>query len=389
MHANITLSQSSMYCDFRLRYSCWTLSSIYRSTWATVKPKRSKRSNAMWLPYPLPLTNSLFTCSSEVTAPLVKLILQQSRVYPFEAIAELSEIKSEVHQEKRRELASMEASVLESLSNPLKKAKELASEKGASSWLTALPIADHGFCLHKGAFRDALCLRYNWNPPFLPSSCVCGSSFQVDHALSCHRGGFPSIRHNELRDLTAHLLTEVCSNVGVEPALQPLGSERMDYRSANTEDSARLDIKADNFWNRDRQSAFFDIRVFNPLAPSYRNHSLTSCYRQNEQEKRRSYDQRVREIEHGSFTPLVFSASGGMGPSARTFYKKLASMIAAKYNKVYSRTLNWLRCRIGFSLLRSAIMCLRGSRSSKGRPALPVLDGGDIELAIIEGHVGH
>ena len=34
-------------------------------------------------------------------------------------------------------------------------------------------------------------------------------------------------------------------------------------------------------------------------------------------------------------------------------------------------------------------MCLRGSRSSKGRPALPVLDGGDIELAIIEGHVGH
>ena len=146
----------------------------------------------------------------------------------------------------------MEASVLESLSNPLKKAKELASEKGASSWLTALPIADHGFCLHKGAFRDALCLRYNWSPPFLPSSCVCGSSFQVDHALSCHRGGFPSIRHNELRDLTAHLLTEVCSNVGVEPALQPLGSERMDYRSANTEDSARLDIKADNFWNRDK-----------------------------------------------------------------------------------------------------------------------------------------
>ena len=57
---------------------------------------------------------------------------------PLEAIAELSEIKSEVHQEKRRELASMEASVLESLSNPIKKAKELASEKGASSWLTAL-----------------------------------------------------------------------------------------------------------------------------------------------------------------------------------------------------------------------------------------------------------
>ena len=154
------------------------------------------------------------------------------RVYPFEAIAELSEIKCEVRQEKRRELASV-WSPFQTHLRTCKKAKELASEKGASSWFTALPIANHGFCLQKRAFCNALCLRYNWSPPLPPSSCVCCSSFQVDHALSCQHGGFPSIRHNELRDLTAHLLTEVCSNVGVEPALQPLESERMDYRSAN------------------------------------------------------------------------------------------------------------------------------------------------------------
>ena len=130
-------------------------------------------------------------------------------------MAELSEIKSQYAKRNK-----VKVSVFESLSSPLKKAKELVSEKGASSWLTALPIIDHGFSLHKGAFRDALCLRYNWNPPLLPSSCVCDSSFQVDHALSCHYGGFPSIRHNELRDLTTHFLTEVFSNVGVEPALQ-------------------------------------------------------------------------------------------------------------------------------------------------------------------------
>ena len=100
----------------------------------------------------------------------------------------------------------------------------------------------------------------------------------ITRALSCHCGGFPSIRQNELRDLTAHL-TEVCSNVGVEPALQPLEGERMDHRTANSEDNDRLDIKADNLWSRDRQSAFFDIRVFNALAPSNRNHTLTSCYR--------------------------------------------------------------------------------------------------------------
>ena len=100
--------------------------------------------------------------TSVVTTPLVKLVLQQSRVYPTKAMAELSEIKSKIRQEKQSELASTEVSVFETLPNSLKRVKELASEKGASSWLTALPITDHGFRLHTGAFHDALCLRHKW-----------------------------------------------------------------------------------------------------------------------------------------------------------------------------------------------------------------------------------
>jgi len=144
----------------------------------------------------------------------------------------------------------------------------------------------------------------------------------------------------ELLDLTAHLLTEVCHNVGIEPELQPLDGTRMDHRTANLEDGARLNIKADSFWSKDRQSAFLDIRVFNPLTPSYWNQALATCYRKNKQEKRRAYEQRVREVEHGCFTPLVFSASGGMRASAKVFYKKLASMIALKYDTAYHKTLN-------------------------------------------------
>ena len=41
-------------------------------------------------------------------------------------------------------------------------------------------------------------------------------------------------------------------------------------------------------------------------------------------------------------------------------------MLAEKWDKPYSRTLNWLRCQLSFSLLRSAIQCLRGARSSRG-----------------------
>ena len=77
-----------------------------------------------------------------------------------------------------------------------------------------------------------------------------------------------------------------------------------------------------------------------------------------------------------------------MGPAARVFYKKLASMIATKHNKAYSKTLDWMKCRLSFSLLRSAMMCLRGSRSSRGRLALPAVGEGDIELALLEGRVG-
>jgi len=133
---------------------------------------------------------------------------------------------------------------------------EVSSEKGASTWLNTLPIADHGFTLHKGAFRDALCLRYGWHPEQLPSRCVCDQRFTTEHALSCSLGGFPSIRHNEIRDITAEFLTEICHGVGTEPCLQPVTGERLAQRSANREDGARLDIVAEDFWGRDRQLHF-------------------------------------------------------------------------------------------------------------------------------------
>ncbi len=65
----------------------------------------------------------------------------------------------------------------------------------------------------------------------------------------------------------------------------------------------------------------------NPHAPSNRH---SNCYRKHEQEKKRQYEQRVREVEHASFTPLVLSASGGMENQATIFYKRLASSLALK-----------------------------------------------------------
>ena len=132
----------------------------------------------------------------------------------------------------------------------------------------------------------------------------------------------PSIRHNSIRDITAKLLTEVCPNVGIEPTLQPLNGQVFNRRTA---DDARLDIKAQNFWDNSRQSTFFDVRVFNAYAPSNSSSSTDACYRRHDCEKRRNYEQRVIEVEHCTFTPLVRSSSGGWGPSATVAFKRLVS----------------------------------------------------------------
>ena len=110
--------------------------------------------------------------------------------------------------------------------------------------------------------------------------------------------------------------------------------------------------------------AFFDVRIFNPTAQSCCNQSLPACYRRHELEKRRHYEDRVTQIEHGCFTPpIVFSTSGGMGPSATVFFKRLASLLSTKRNAHYGSVMSWIRCKISFALIHSAILCLRGTRS--------------------------
>ena len=115
------------------------------------------------------------------------------------------------------------------------------------------------------------------------------------------------------------------------------------------------------------ERTFVDVRVFNPYAPSNRNSTISTCYRNHENQKKRAYDQRIREVEHATFTPLVLSATGGLARQAAVFYKRLANLLSSKINQPYSKTINWLRCRLSFALLHSAIQCIRDARSSHGQ----------------------
>jgi len=339
------------------------------------------RLGGLGLTKPTEMAELEYTSSQKITAPLAALILIQQHEITYDTVIDQERAKTEVRQSRQQHQSTRATQLHSRLPRHLQRAVELCSEKGASSWLSVLPIEDHGFALHKGAFRDALCLRYNWSPPQLPQKCVCGHSFSVDHAFNCSTGGLPTVRHNELRDFTAKVMTEVCHDVCIEPPLQPLTGEALAFTTANTEEGARLDISAQGFWGNRHQRAFFDVRVFNPNAQSYRRVPLASMYHRQEREKQRQYEQRVREVELGSFTPLVFSTTGGMAKTTTVAYKRLASLLAVKRDQPYSLVLSWLRCNLSFSLLRSAITCLRGARSSRGFPARI----GALDLAVSEG----
>ena len=73
------------------------------------------------------------------------------------------------------------------------------------------------------------------------------------------------------------------------------------------------------FWSTG-QDAFFYVRVFYPNVSSNRSMTIPAAYRKHELTEKREYAQRVREVEHGVFTPLVLSATGGMGREAVTFW---------------------------------------------------------------------
>ena len=146
----------------------------------------------------------------------------------------------------------------------LQKIIKLSCQKGASSWLTSLPLKELGFRLNKQQFDDAICMRYDFQPKDVPKNCACGHEYSINHCLSCKVGDFIHMRHDSVRDSIHDLIKEVCKDVQKEPVLLPLTGEELPPGS-NTTTGARSDISALGFWNP-MCRAFFDVRVFNPTS---------------------------------------------------------------------------------------------------------------------------
>ena len=193
--------------------------------------------------------------------------------------------------------------------------------------------------------------------------CSCGEPNTINHCLICKIGGFISLRHNSLRDTTEELLKGVCKDVENEPHLLPVRGIQLPA-GTNLKDGARLDVSARSFWSPlDR--AFVDIRVLHPQAQSNTNKTIKQMYSSHERSKKNEYNARVIQVEKASFTPLVFSTSGGMGEEATKFYKRLADKVSRKTGQQYADTITVIRRRLRFDLLRTCLISIRGYRGKK------------------------
>ena len=85
-------------------------------------------------------------------------------------------------------------------------------------------------------------------------------------------------------------------------------------------------------------------------------------FKEQENEKKQKYKQRVLDVEMGSFTAFVFGTNGGMGGECQIFLRQIAEKLAKKNDENHASVITWLRTRLSLKIRRSAHLSVRGSR---------------------------
>ena len=69
-----------------------------------------------------------------------------------------------------------------------------------------------------------------------------------------------------------------------------------------------------------------------------------------------------------------------MSDECQRYHSRLAELLAVKKQESYASTIAWIRARVSFAILRSALVCLRGSRTR--RRTIPNIQETDLELEV-------
>ena len=99
-------------------------------------------------------------------------------------------------------------------------------------------------------------------------------------------------------------------------------------------------------------------------AESQRDLPTDVIFHRHQQEKKRSYNQRCIEVENGTFTPLVFGTNRGVGSKCSMFLATLTEKLSVVRGEDVNVTMEWLRAKLSFEVLKSALLCVRGSKNA-------------------------
>ena len=274
------------------------------------------RLGGLGIPILSEVASEHFESSKKITAPLITIMILQGDTLTDGSYIKTLKLKEKM---KHEDKFKIKAAAIKQLLSPAKlRAVSDAKDPGASNWLFAVLLEEYNFILNKKEFCDAMNLRYRKDLKGLPFKFPCGQSFNMTYALNCKTGGFITIRHNRVRDFEAQLLTEICNDVGIKPLLQPLGEIINSLTGVN----AKPDVCARGFWQQG-QNAFFNVRITNTNSESQSRLTSENIFTKHEREKKRLYNNRMMNVEHGTCTPLVFSVDGGMAKECLKFHKLL------------------------------------------------------------------
>ena len=98
----------------------------------------------------------------------------------------------------------------------------------------------------------------------------------------------------------------------------------------------------------------------------------TQCHHENQ--KKREYNHHILQIEKGSFTPVVYSCTGGSGPEASRLLKCIAQKLCSKSEKSYGQTVAYLRRRVCFDIIRTCVLSFRGERKGNAHERIAEID---------------
>jgi hypothetical protein len=301
------------------------------------------------------VTDDAFSTSRAASSHLIDS-LQKGTAFDLESHNRVRKEAASKHRadKQRRNKATAEA-LIGQLGPKQQRAVNRIRDHKLSCLLTYTPVAAMYTTLDPHTFRDHLAIRYGNMPVHVQHQCDGCSArpiFDLDHALSCKKGGMVNWRHNEVRDVFGDFAHQAWNNAEKEPIIEETREGRV---------ALRADLLVHGVWTR-QQAALFDIRVTHTDSASYLTKTPKQVMRTQAMEKVNLYGPATSRRGNAHFTPLVMGTAGEMDEDTIRFINVMASTLAGKWNKRYGEAKGWINLRLQIALARACSMCIRRTR---------------------------